>query len=85
MRRRPTAKDKQCGGGKSFRRRGGRGKRGIADPVTFRRLLAERSKLVKNDDAEQSDGGVERYAKPQTQRYRIFHCVPHVPAFEALR
>ena len=53
MRRRATAKDDdECGGGKLFRRRGGCSERGIADPVTFRRLLAERSKLVKNDDAE---------------------------------
>jgi hypothetical protein len=71
----------QCG--KLFRRLGSRSERGISDPVPVRRLLADWSKLVKNDHAEQSDGGIERYAEPQAKRYGIFHFCPAYFHFEA--
>jgi hypothetical protein len=48
----------------------------MSDAVAFGRLLAERRKLMKNDDAEQSNRRIERCPEPQTQRYGIFHCVP---------
>ena len=48
----------------------------MSDAVAFGRLLAERRKLMKNDDAQQSDRRIERCPEPQTQRYGIFHCVP---------
>ena len=70
--------ERSVGRRRIFRRLGGCGNRGIADAVSYGRLLPERSELVKNHDPEQSDGGIKRSTEPQTQRYGIFHYVPRV-------
>src|ERR1700733_14059861 len=75
-RRTVKTKGKKNGGGKLFRRLRGDGECRIADPVPVRRLLTERSGLMKNSDAEQSDGRIQRHAEPKTQRDRISHCSP---------
>jgi hypothetical protein len=54
----------------------GDGKRRIADPVSIRGLLTERSGFMENGDAEQSDGRIQRHAEPKTYRYTISHCSP---------